>query len=58
LLALTTGSYLVVHFSSFWNLPSVIHIARKVSKPDGDGSEEWSFAAMVLEAEAVAQVRT
>jgi len=30
LLPLTTGSYLVVQFSSFGDLPAVIHIARKV----------------------------
>jgi hypothetical protein len=32
LLPLTTGSYLAVQFSSFWGVPAVIHIARKVPK--------------------------
>jgi len=39
LLPLTIGSYLAVQFSSFWGVPAVIHIARKVPEAVGHKSE-------------------
>ncbi|HEY5579676.1 MAG TPA: hypothetical protein VIK56_00730 [Rhodoferax sp.] len=58
MLPLTTGTYLAVRFSSFWDLPTVIHIARKVPIPLRGGSGKPTLRATVPEGKPVIRLRT